>query len=107
MDPASPDVGPEGAPWSFLSRHGQVLVCLAANPELRLSELADAVGLSRRAVYPIVEDLERGGYLTRDRHGRCNRYRVDPRGGLRHPLLEGCTAHQLLDAFLESPARPP
>ena len=89
----------EAAPWSFLSRHGQVLMCLAANPELRLSELAEAVGLSLRAVYPILEDLERGGYISRARHGRCNHYQVNEAGTLRHPLLAGRTTRQLLGAF--------
>ncbi|MGD9749546.1 MAG: helix-turn-helix transcriptional regulator [Acidimicrobiia bacterium] len=92
------------AGWSFLTRHGHVLICLAAHPDLRMRQLADAVGLSLRAVYPIVDDLERAGYLVRRRDGRCNRYRVDHDAPLRHPLLAGCTVGQLLAAITAPPA---
>jgi DNA-binding MarR family transcriptional regulator len=62
--------------WSFLSHHGMVLVALARQADLRLSELALEVGISPRAAQSIVTDLVREGFLERDRIGRRNRYRV-------------------------------
>jgi hypothetical protein len=53
-----------------------VLVALARQTDLRLSELALEVGVSPRAAQSIVTDLVREGFLERDRVGRRNRYRV-------------------------------
>lgn len=96
----------DGSQWSFLSRHGHVLVCLAADPDLRLRDLADAVGVTLRAVYAIVVDLERDGYLRRDRQGRRNHYRISEDGPLRHPLLDGRTTGQLLAAWRPPASKP-
>ena len=62
--------------WSFLSHHGMVLVALARQADLRLSDLALEVGISPRAAQSIVTDLVHEGFLERDRIGRRNRYRV-------------------------------
>jgi hypothetical protein len=69
--------------WSFLSHHGMVLVALARQTDLRLSELGAEVGISPRAAQSIVTDLVRDGYLERRRIGRRNSYRL--RGERRVP----------------------
>jgi DNA-binding Lrp family transcriptional regulator len=63
-------------PWSFLTNHAQVLLCVARDPEMRLREIGDAVGITERAVHRIVVELEAAGYLKRTRNGRRNRYDV-------------------------------
>jgi hypothetical protein len=85
--------------WTFLSNHAHVLVCLAAQPDLRLRDIAERVGITERAVFSIVNDLEAGGYLTRIREGRRNRYQLNPDGPLRHPLERPHTVGELLDAL--------
>lgn len=82
--------------WTFLSNHGHVLVCLAQAPEARLRDVAQAVGITERAVQKIVADLEAAGVLTRERLGRRNRYRLDFGRPLRHPL----EAHRTIGALL-------
>lgn len=82
--------------WTFLSNHGHVLVCLAQDPEARLRDVAQAVGITERAVQKIVADLEAAGVLTRERLGRRNRYRLDFGRPLRHPL----EAHRTIGALL-------
>lgn len=74
------------AAWTFLTNHAHVLVSIARDPEIRLRDLAVAVGVTERAVQRIVAELVDGGYLRRERSGRRNRYEV--RGGLplRHPI---------------------
>ena len=62
--------------WSFLTNHAQVLVRLAEDPDIRLRELGDAVGITERAAHRIVTDLATAGYVTRTRTGRRNRYSV-------------------------------
>jgi len=72
--------------WTFLSNHGHVLLCIAQGPELLMREVAERVGISLRAVQRIVTELEQAGYLEREKDGRRNRYRVQRRKRLRHPI---------------------
>ena len=74
------------AAWTFFSNHAHVLFCLAANPDMLLRDVAAQVGITERAVQRIVADLEAAGVLARVRKGRRNRYKVDPRVSLRHPV---------------------
>ena len=72
--------------WTFLSNHGHVLVSLAADPDARVRDIAERVGITERAVQMIVADLEAAGYVVRERVGRRNRYAVSTEGHFRHPL---------------------
>ena len=58
--------------WTILSNHGHVLLCLDRDPEMRLRDVADMVGITERAVQKIVADLEDSELLTRTKVGRCN-----------------------------------
>lgn len=74
------------AQWTFLSNHTHVLVCLAADADQTLRDVASKVGITERAVQRIVAELEAAGALTRERDGRRNRYQLDTSLPLRHPL---------------------
>jgi DNA-binding MarR family transcriptional regulator len=74
------------AGWTFLTNHAHVLVCLARDADLRQRDLAQAIGITEGAVQVILNDLEAEGYLTRERVGRRNRYRLALDQPLRHPL---------------------
>jgi DNA-binding transcriptional ArsR family regulator len=74
------------AKWTFLTNHSHVLVVLNSDPEMVLREVALHVGITERAVQRIIQDLERDGYIERERVGRRNRYRVQVDRGLRHPI---------------------
>lgn len=76
--------------WTFLTNHAHVLVCLARNPDLRLRDLAELVGITERATQRIVSDLVDAGYLEVDKEGRRNHYRLRCDRPLRHPV-EGST----------------
>src|SRR3954449_9939037 len=89
-----------GPDWTFLSNHAHVFLCIAAEPEIRLRDVADRVGITERAVQRIVADLEEGGYLARAREGRRNRYEIYPRLQLRHPVELHCRVGALLDMVL-------
>ena len=75
-----------GGGWTFLTNHSHVLVCIADDPDIRLREVADKVGITERAVQRIVAELEDAGYLTHQRHGRRNHYQIDASVPLRHTL---------------------
>ncbi|MEY4393592.1 MAG: hypothetical protein RL595_841 [Planctomycetota bacterium] len=72
--------------WTFLSNHAHVLILLAKEPEILLKDVATLVGITERAVQKIVADLEEGGFLEKEKFGRCNRYSVNMKKPLRHPL---------------------
>ena len=72
--------------WTFLSNHALVLVCVAKNPDVRLSEVAALVGIRERTVHRIVHELLDAGYISVTKDGRNNVYSVDLDKPLRHPL---------------------
>ena len=74
--------------WTFLTNHAQVLLCVARDPQMRLREIGDAVGITERAVHRIVVELEAAGYLKRTRNGRRNRYEIARGLPLPDPLAE-------------------
>ena len=92
--------------WTFLSNHAHVLVCLARDPDAVMREVALKVGITERAVQKIIADLEASRILERSRHGRRNRYRINPAAPLRHPLEAGATVADLLSMAGEAPDRP-
>jgi DNA-binding IclR family transcriptional regulator len=85
--------------WVFLSNHGNVLLCIARDPRIRISEIADSVGIGERAAQKIVADLVADSYVVRTKEGRRNRYQINPRARLRHPLFAELEIGPLLDAL--------
>ena len=84
------------APWTFLTNHAHVLLCIARDPDVRVRDLASAVGITERAVQRIVSELEAAGYLQRERDGRRNRYLVRATLPLRHPIEGHCAIGALI-----------
>jgi predicted transcriptional regulator len=76
-----------------------VLVCIAQNPDVRISEIADKVGIGERAAHRIVGDLVDGGYVVRRKDGRRNTYTVDFSQPLRHPLEADHTVGEIFRAI--------
>lgn len=98
-----PTPDPSAARWTFLSNHAHVLLCLAQDPEARLREVAERVGITERAASSIVADLETEGYLTRVRVGRRNHYDLHLGQPLRHPLERHHQVGDLLDVLAGAP----
>jgi DNA-binding transcriptional regulator PaaX len=86
----------EVPPWTFLTNHAHVLICIAQDPEVRLAEIARKVGIGERAAHSIVHDLVQAGYVELSKSGRHNVYEVRLDQPLRHPLDAG---HQIIDVF--------
>ncbi|MEN9846743.1 MAG: hypothetical protein RIS36_1890 [Pseudomonadota bacterium] len=72
--------------WTFLSNHSHVIICLARDPEMRVRDIAIAVGITERATIRIISELEEAGYITKEKLGRRNRYSIVADKNLRHPL---------------------
>ncbi len=91
-----------GADWTFLSSHAHVLVCLAENPQAKLRDVAERVGLTERTVLRLITQLDEAGFLKRSRRGRRNHYEIATLEPLLHPLEAHCTVDRLLRAVLEA-----
>jgi DNA-binding transcriptional regulator PaaX len=63
-----------------------VLICLAQDPQPRLRDVAERIGITERSVQNIVSDLEAEGILVRHREGRRNVYELRLDRPLRHPV---------------------
>ena len=72
--------------WTFLTNHGHVLLCIHRDGDIRIRDIATAVGITERAAQKIVADLVQGGYVSREKTGRRNRYTVVTDRPLRHPV---------------------
>jgi predicted transcriptional regulator of viral defense system len=101
MKKTSPPPRDTGA-WTFFTNHAHVLLCLAADPQIRLRDLAATVGITERAVHKIVSELEAGGVLKRSREGRRNVYTLNRKLPLRHPVESHCTVDGLIRFVLDS-----
>jgi DNA-binding transcriptional ArsR family regulator len=64
--------------WNFLTSHGRALLCIAEDPDVRLRDIAGALGITERSAYSIVNDLTEAGYVLKEREGRRNRYEIQP-----------------------------
>ncbi|MEV4471845.1 helix-turn-helix domain-containing protein [Nonomuraea sp. NPDC049504] len=89
------------ATWTFLTHHARVLVQLARNPEARQRDIAANLGITERAVHAIINDLDQAGYLTRERDGRRNRYRLHLDQHFRHPREGGLPIGLLVAIFTD------
>lgn len=99
--------GQEDSSWTFLTNHSQVLLGIAQNPDVRLKDLAQHVGITERATQRIVVDLVEAGYVKRLRRGRRNHYVINPKAEMRHTAQEGQPIGQLLNLLeLQDPATP-
>jgi predicted ArsR family transcriptional regulator len=89
--------------WRFLTNHSQVLLCIAREPDVRLRDVADTVGITERATQRILADLVQAGFVTRQRVGRRNRYLVNRDREMRHPAQAGHDIGSLLDVLQQVP----
>lgn len=85
--------------WTFLSNHGHVLVHLSRNPESRVKEIAEAVGITERRAQTILADLEESGYVVIERTGRRNSYTLNVKKKFRHPAEANKPISELLSIF--------
>jgi predicted ArsR family transcriptional regulator len=90
-------------PWTFVSNHTQVLLCLSGNTEIRLRDVAEVVGITERATQRILADLVAAGYVDRIRVGRRNHYEVDRNRPMRHDAQHGHKIGELLDLLEPDP----
>jgi predicted transcriptional regulator len=90
--------------WDFLTNHAHVLICVAHDPNIRLRDIAAAVGITERAAHRILSELVEDGYVLRERQGRRNFYQVVEGLPMRHPLVQERQIGELLEVLVGQPA---
>lgn len=82
--------------WGFLTNHARALLFMAKEPEARLRDLADALGVTERTAFAIVADLTEAGYVVKEKDGRRNRYFIQAHVPLRDAISRERTVGELL-----------
>jgi DNA-binding Lrp family transcriptional regulator len=91
---------------SLVTTHGHVLAFIEADPDARIRDIAEHVGITERTAAHVVNDLEQAGYLSRTRVGRRNRYVVEGSRTIATPRLPTMTIGQLLALLLQALEQP-
>ena len=100
-----PEAAQNSQNWTLLSNNSNVMVCVAKNPDVRLSEVAELVGVRERTVHRIVHELIDAGYISVTKVGRNNVYSVDLDKPLRHPLEAEHNIHAIVTPLLKKAKR--
>jgi len=87
------------ANWSFLTKHGRVLLCIARDPGVRLREIAAELDITERSAYALVGELAASGYVVKERNGRRNRYIIQRHLPLPEDETHGRTIGEVLADF--------
>jgi DNA-binding IclR family transcriptional regulator len=91
--------------WSFLTKHGRALLCVARDPGVRLRDIAESLEITERSAYAIVNDLAAAGYVVKEREGRRNRYIVQRHLPLPESSLHERTVGEVIEVFLATKPR--
>ena len=83
--------------WSLLSNHGLVFIVIARDPQARVRDIAERVGITERAAHRIVADLCGEGFVSRTRVGRRTVYDIHADRHFRHPALSSEVIGPLLE----------
>jgi hypothetical protein len=93
--------------WSFLTKHGRALLCIARDPDVRLRDIAASLGITERRAYAIVFDLTGAGYVVKTKDGRRNRYEIQAHMPLPEPDSRERAIGDVLDLLGNSRTRQP
>jgi predicted ArsR family transcriptional regulator len=88
--------------WSFLTNHARTLLLIADDSQLRLRDVAAALGITERTAYGIMVDLTEAGYVVKERDGRRNRYQIQDHLPLRDTISRERTIGEMLDLLVDA-----
>jgi len=80
----------------------RALLCIAADPGVRLREVGTAPDITERSAFGIIKNLVDAGYVVKQRDGRRNRYRVRSEKPLPEAMLRQRTISHLLSLLDET-----
>lgn len=85
--------------WRLLTNHMYVLLCVAREPDIRVREVALAVGITERTAQTILRDLVADGFVEVSRIGRRSRYRVIQSARFPHALLSHVQIGEIVNSL--------
>jgi DNA-binding IclR family transcriptional regulator len=88
-------------PWALLSRHGHALLHLAANPRMRLTDLARDMDMTERSIRLLIGSLNRTEFLQIVKTGRNNSYALNYELELPHPFERTLSLKRIVDLAME------
>lgn len=88
--------------WTFLTKHGRVLVSIAHDPGMRLRDIATTLDITERSAFRIVNDLVEAGYVVKGKEGNRNRYQVQLHLPLREAIGREPTIGQVLELLVNT-----
>jgi len=83
--------------WNFITNHGLMLLYISQHPQCTTREMASTIKATERTVHRVLVDLEKEGYITRQRTGKGNIYQINREHGLKHELTRDSAVGDLLD----------
>jgi DNA-binding MarR family transcriptional regulator len=86
----------EMSEWTLISNHGLVLTYIAKHPQSTGREIASAIKITEWTVHKIIANLEKEGYIERQKVGRRNIYRTNPYLHMRHETIRDVRVGDLL-----------
>jgi DNA-binding MarR family transcriptional regulator len=86
--------------WNFLTSQALALVEIARTPDATIRELAERTGLTERQLHRVLDDLVVAGYVSKQRVGRRNRYKIDLERPMRHPSTANHRIGALIAALI-------
>ena len=87
--------------WTFITSHGLILNFIASQPRSTARQIASAIHTTEWTVHRIIAELEKEGYIRRQRSGRRNIYTVNPSLCLRHETVREIVVGDLLRVLKE------
>ena len=85
---------------NFLTNHGRTLLCVAHDPDVRLRDIAETLGITERRAFAIVNDLADAGYVVKERVGRRNRYIVQRHLPIPDAIEQGRAIGEILELLV-------
>jgi CTP-dependent riboflavin kinase len=82
--------------WNFITNHGLLLLYISQHPQCTTREMASTIKTTERTVHRVLIDLEKEGYITRQRTGKGNIYQINTEHGLKHELTRDSVVGDLL-----------
>jgi len=84
------------AEWGFITNHGLVLAAIAKHPDSTARDIGDAAGITERAALRIIKNLDEGGFISKDKVGRRNAYRIHRNVPLKDDVSDAAVGELLI-----------
>ena len=85
--------------WTFLTNHARVFEYVATHKQCIAETMSREIGITQRVIFMILKDLEKEGYITREKVGRCNHYEIHADLPMRHHLDKNRAVRELLPGW--------